>query len=149
MKVDTTDEELGKLADEEGVSVLPTFKFYKDGKEVPVPFSLPEMQYTPCPARTVHAGMYACRHEGAVVLLGLCKFCSVHIQQNVLAAEHAELNTWKMPMLCAARRCCRRSAATRRSRWRRPSTNWTSSPSIDPREVALLVPVAFASTIPL
>lgn len=34
MKVDTTDEELGKLADEEGVSILPTFKFYKEGQEV-------------------------------------------------------------------------------------------------------------------
>ena len=34
MKIDTTDEELAKLADEEAVTVLPTFKFYKDGKEV-------------------------------------------------------------------------------------------------------------------
>lgn len=34
VKIDTTDEELGKLADEEGVTVLPTFKFFKDGKEV-------------------------------------------------------------------------------------------------------------------
>ena len=34
VKIDTTDEELGKLADEEGITVLPTFKFYKDGKEV-------------------------------------------------------------------------------------------------------------------
>lgn len=34
VKVDTTNEELGKLADEEAVSVLPTFKFYSGGKEV-------------------------------------------------------------------------------------------------------------------
>ena len=34
VKIDTTDEELSKLADEEAVTVLPTFKFFKDGKEV-------------------------------------------------------------------------------------------------------------------
>ena len=34
VKIDTTDEEMSKVAEEEAVSVLPTFKFYKDGKEV-------------------------------------------------------------------------------------------------------------------
>ncbi len=33
-KVDTTNEQLEGLASEQGVKVLPTFKFFKGGKEV-------------------------------------------------------------------------------------------------------------------
>ena len=39
VKVDTTNGELEGLSSEQGVKVLPTFKFFKGGKEVRDPVS--------------------------------------------------------------------------------------------------------------
>ncbi len=39
MKADTTNEQLEGLSAEQGVKVLPTFKFFKGGKEVRDPVS--------------------------------------------------------------------------------------------------------------
>ncbi len=39
VKADTTNEELEGLSAEQGVKVLPTFKFFKGGKEVRDPIS--------------------------------------------------------------------------------------------------------------
>lgn len=39
VKVDTTDDAVASLAEEQGVKVLPTFKFFKGGEEVKQPVS--------------------------------------------------------------------------------------------------------------